>query len=361
MRIKKSNFAFFISFIFLTLILPYKAGQIITLTAAFIVAISYLYSLYIKKSIKIVRNTDDLKLACKEKAEISFTIKNFSRLPVFTIYFLDNAPFFYVYGGENKGLIALRPYEVKKVSYYVSMQDRGEYVIGPVNIKTSDPLGLFPINLDIESKINVMVRPARIKLITETAPGFPQGHLKIQNICYEDITMRRSIREYKNGDEQKRINWRASARFGQLFTNQYEASYDVPFFVFLNLAEDDYDLNDLHYYTEKAIEIAACIVERSRYLRQQIGFAAYGSGFPYLRPKANQADAILDILSTIKIEPGNLKYNPEIQYKNQLQAGTLIFVIGPAEVRKYFSMVEAEKQNINTENVGIMRVTNARK
>lgn len=354
---KGSRFFYILIIIYFlaTLIIPFKICQFLLLTVGFVLVFSALYALVLKHSIKVVRNVSELKLACKEKTEISFTLKNYSRLPAFTVFYLDNAPYFYVYGQENKGLVNLRPHEIKKVSYFVSMQDRGKYEIGPVTIKTSDPLGIFNISLEIAENINVMVRPARIKLITNPIPGYPQGNLKIENICYEDITMRRSVREYQNGDEQKRINWRASAKFGELFTNQYEASYDAPFFVFLNLAQDDYDFHDLHYHTEKAVEIAASIVEKARYLRQRIGFAAYGSNFPYLKPNVNQADAILDILSTIKFEPGKLEYNPEKQFKHQLPTGTLLFVVGPEEVRKYFSKVEANKQDINTENVGIIK------
>lgn len=345
----------------LLFVMPFKICQFFLITSFSVFVMSALYAWSLKNNIKAVRNISQLKLACKEKAEISFTLKNYSKLPAFMLYFFDNAPFFYIYGQENKGLIGLRSLEVKKVSYFVSMQDRGKYQIGPVSIKTSDPLGLFYVDIELAANIDVVVRPARIKLITETVPGFPQGQLKIDNVCYEDITMRRSIREYKNGDELKRINWRASARFGNLYTNQYEDSYDAPFFVFLNLAEDDYDLHDLRYHSEKAIEIAASIVEKARYFRQRVGFAAYGSGMPYLPPQRNQVDSILDVLSTIQIEKGHLNYNPEKVFKRQMPAGTLIFVIGPDEVINYFGKVDENKQDINTENVGIMRNKNGRK
>lgn len=355
MKATKSLYILLAIVFLLYLVIPFKICQFILLLILFISGISWLYAKSLQKGIKVVRITEDLKISCKEKVEISFTLKNYSRFTAFALYYLDNAPFFYVYGNKNKNLISLRPFEIKKVSYFVSMQDRGKYQIGPVQIKTYDPLFLFEVNIELQSNMEVMVRPARIKLITETKPGFPQGHLKIDNVCYEDITMRRSIRDYMTGDELKRVNWRASAKFGKLFTNQYEDSYDAPCFIFLNLAEDDYDLHDLRYHTEKAIEIAACIVEKARFLRQRIGFAAYGSNFPYLKPNINQADAILDILSTIKIEKGKLNYNPEKQFKNQLPHGTLIFTIGPKEVSNYFSMVDANKQNINTNNVGIIK------
>ena len=123
----------------------------------------------------------------------------------------------------------------------------------------------------------------------------------------------------------------------------------------MNLADEDYELHTRGYHMEKAIEIAACIVEKSRVLRQRCGFAAYGTDFPYLAPHQNQQDAILDLLSVIKSVPGKLDYDPVKKFRQQLPHGTLFFVIGPREVESYFLKVEANKENINTQNVGIMR------
>ncbi len=341
--------------IFFYLIMPYKLLQFICLGVFALILLSFLYAIVLKSNIVLERNTEALKLACKEKSEITFTIKNYSPLTAHVCYFSDSVPYFYIFDDGNRGVISLRPHEIKKITYKVTAQNRGLYHAGPVRIRTSDPLGIFLIDMEVPCPLEITVRPARIKLITKVIPGFPQGNLKINNPVYEDITMRRSVRAYINGDELKRINWRASAKFDSLFTNQYEDSFDAPFFVFLNLAEDDYDLHNRGYYSEKAIEIAASIVEKSRLLRQRCGFAAYGSGFPYLPPRQNQADCILDLLSLIKIEKGKLDYAPEKKFAQQLPTGTLIFVIGPREVEKYFAKVEADKENINTTNVGIMR------
>ena len=341
--------------IFLFLITPFRILQFICLTVFAVLVLSFMYALVLRSNIQVERNTSALKFACKEKSEIEFTIKNFSPLTAHVCYFFDSVPYFYIFDDGNKGVTLLRPHEIKKITYRVTSQNRGLYHAGPVRIRTSDPLGLFLIDMEIPCPLEITVRPARIKLITEVVPGFPQGNLKIRNPVYEDITMRRSIRAYINGDELKRINWRASAKFDSLFTNQYEDSFDAPFFVFLNLAEEDYDLHNRGYYSEKAIEIAASIIEKSRFMRQRCGFAAYGSGFPYLPPRQNQADCILDLLSLISMEKGKLDYEPEKKFAHQLPSGTLIFVVGPREVEKYFSKVEADKENINTTNVGIMR------
>ena len=349
--------AFIVSIVFF-LICPFKLLQFICLGIIGVILLSFFYAIVLKSNIQIERNTQALKLACKEKSEITFTIKNFSPLTAHVIYFFDSVPYFYIFNDGNKGITQLRPNEIKRITYKVTSQERGLFHAGPVRIRTSDPLGLFLIDMEVSCPLEITVRPARIKLITEVIPGFPQGNLKINNPCYEDITMRRSIRDYMNGDELKRINWRSSAKFASLYTNQYEDSFDAPLFVFLNLAEEDYALHDRRYHSEKAIEIAASIVEKARVLRQRCGFAAYGTGFPDLPPRQNQCDSILDLLALIKCEKGKLNYDPQKKFAHQLPTGTLLFVVGPKEVENYFLKVGANQENINTTNVGIMRKVN---
>ena len=346
--------------ILLILILPFWLVQTICFGLLFIELTAYLYVKNLQTKIKVERKISQLKVNCREQIFITFTIKNFSRLSVFLCYYFDQAPYFYIYNDKNQDIISLRPKEIRQISYKVSAQNRGLYHIGPVKIRTSDPLGLFLLENEIPAPLEITVRPARIKLQTQLFPGIPQGCLKIKNPVYEDITMRRSIREYQYGDEQKRINWRASAKYQKLFTNQFEDSYDVPVFVFLNLAKDDYELHTWSYHTEKAIEIAGNIVEKTREKKQRCGFAAYASDFPYLAPNHNQADYILDLLAVIKPEEGKLDYDVEKKYRNQLPAGTLIYIVGPEVVEKYFAKVEANKEDINTTNLGVLKTDERR-
>ena len=60
-----------ISLIFF-LLSPYKLLQFVCLSVLFVLLISFFYALVLSRTIKIERSTDKLKLACKEKSEISF-------------------------------------------------------------------------------------------------------------------------------------------------------------------------------------------------------------------------------------------------------------------------------------------------
>lgn len=337
------------------LFFPYKYLQAAAISIILIILVSYLWAKILAKNIVVERNEAQIRTVSFEKLTISFTIINKSRVPAYMCYILDNIPFLHVFDKENERLITLHGYEKRTFFYHANALNRGLYTAGPVKIRTFDPLGLFTIELEFECTQKILVRPARIQLKTIAHPGLPQGNIKINNPVYEDITMRRSIREYKNGDELKRINWRASARFDGLFTNEYENTFDAPFFVFLNLAKEDYSLNMRSEKGEKAIEIAASIVNTAARLKQRCGFAAYGSGFPFIKPGENQADCILDILALIQMEEGKLQYDPEKKLKPELSTGTLLFIVGPEQVDLYNDKISARQFGITTQTLGIMK------
>ena len=357
-KVIKSNLPIKILAVFaflLFLFVPSKIVQSICIGFDLTVIFSYFYALILLKNLDAERSINNLKVASKEQIEIKFSVLNRCRLPALVCFVQDTISM-YVFGDENNQLISLRPYERTFVKYKVMAKERGLFTAGPVVIKSSDPIGFFQITKEVPVFNTIMVRPAKINLITKPIPGRPQGVLSIQNKIYEDITLRRSIRPYQTGDELKRINWYISAKYNSLFTNEYENSFDVPFFVFLNLAEEDYSLDLRHSKGETAIEIAAAIVEASKRFKQPCGFAAYGTDFPFLMPRQNQSESILDALSLIKMVPGKLDYNPIEKLKTKLSKNTQIFVISPDEVDHYINLCYADEKEITTKKLNMEKV-----
>jgi hypothetical protein len=118
--------------------------------------------------------------------------------------------------------------------------------------------------------------------------GIPLGKLSSQNPLYEDLTRRRSLREYRRGDEPRRINWKASIRnfaaAGEgglpggpppLLVNEYEAAISCPLVVFLNLDPYEYALPKRELWFERAIEAAAALCLLASRDRQDLGIILY--------------------------------------------------------------------------------------
>ena len=332
---------------------PFRVLQGTALAVIFAVIFCKLYTKTLYKSITVERSETFLRAACGDKLKISLTVKNYSRLPLLFCLVQDNFGslrcFDKVSAAEVDGtaneagstaavtteedaasepkqsiakktyflngrfMFSLRPREIKPLEFFVYGTSRGLYFMGPVKKQ-------------IELPCKVMIYPMPAKYNPFFKPGIPQGSLSILNPVYEDVTMYKAVRPYQSGDELKRINWHASAKFNSLFTNEYQDTYDVPVFIYLNMALDDYPLEKRYDYGETAVEIAAAIVEKASRLKQKCGFAAFGTGFPYLAPAGNQAGTILDILATIKMEAGTAKESVSFTLK-KLSSSVKTYVI----------------------------------
>jgi uncharacterized protein (DUF58 family) len=101
---------------------------------------------------------------------------------------------------------------------------RANYQIGPLIVRARDPFGFYLTekNLGAES-LSVMPRPERIRgaQLRPRHVGSWPGVIssKVLGIGTEFYSMRR----YVPGDDPKRINWKASARYNELIINETEA------------------------------------------------------------------------------------------------------------------------------------------
>ena len=101
---------------------------------------------------------------------------------------------------------------------------RANYQIGPMIVRARDPFGFYLTEKKLGAEsLSVMPRPERIRGAQLRPrhvgpwPGvIPSRVLGIGTEFY-------SLREYVPGDDPKRINWKASARYNQLITNETEA------------------------------------------------------------------------------------------------------------------------------------------
>ena len=85
--------------------------------------------------------------------------------------------------------------------------------------------------------------------------GFPGGSIRVKSRIYEDNTRIGSIRDYIPGDDIRRIHWKASAKTGQLRTNQLLSALDAPAVILLDLDASVYPRRYRYEHIERAIEI----------------------------------------------------------------------------------------------------------
>lgn len=254
-------------------------GKAVRFVAAFILiaeGASFAYSKILQDGLTAARIVREMRVARHDRLELLVTFENGSFLPAPSCYVCDTPGPLSVSADDGRWLLALGAKSRTTLRYTVIGNERGEYSVGPLRVAASDPLGLFPFEKTIEDRCTILVRPARVNCALSLDSGIPQGTVTVRDPRFEDVTLYRSVRDYASGDELKRINWKSSARFGKLFTNEYQDTLSCPVFVFLDLAAENYPIHLRYTLVESLVETAAAIVERASFLRQQCGFASTG-------------------------------------------------------------------------------------
>lgn len=124
-----------------------------------------------------------------------------------------------------------------KFEYGLRPVDRGEYIFGKLNCYVSTKLGLVKRRYIFQDKQLVKVYPSFIQMkkydflaidnrITEL------GLKKIRRIGH---TMEfEQIKDYVSGDDIRTINWKATAKRGELMVNQYQDEKSQPVYSIIN-------------------------------------------------------------------------------------------------------------------------------
>jgi len=126
--------------------------------------------------------------------------------------------------GSNHTIMSLTAGTTYELAYTLRPALKGDFSMGPTRVRILDSLALGSEDTAVGASTNVVVAPtmeslARAKLgPRRTRPWF--GHVASRQIgAGSDFW---GVREYLPGDEVRKINWKASARFDRLCSNEYE-------------------------------------------------------------------------------------------------------------------------------------------
>jgi uncharacterized protein (DUF58 family) len=284
---------------------PLALVQFICLFFLFVLIGSRLYTEYLIRHIRVIRRDSELRVFRHEWAKVELRLENHGLLPAFSLAVSDTPGPMPVFR-NLKTLCTLGRRSWAPFSWQGYCGDRGVFTLGPVIIRGSDPLGLFPFHLAAGETSRLFVYPVFRSIVFKTPGGIPLGNMITANPLYEDITRCRSLRPYQTGDEPRRINWKQSARMaysGNLMVNEYEATASYPLMVFLNLDRNVYPVKKQADFIERTIEAAAALCLRASRERQEVGIIFYISGaedgISVIAPSAFSLVPILECLAAV--------------------------------------------------------------
>ncbi len=207
-----------------------------------------------------------------EVVEVALEVENKSWLPILWVDLRENLPVNLAGANLFHQVTSLPPRAEHKFKYRLSPNARGVYRIGPLNIRSSDLMGLTQMTLSGGTQ-DLIVYPTVLPLQKVAMPSFsPIGTLKSQRILLDDPNRPMGKREYQVGDSPRRIDWKATAASGRMQVKQMESSIALDSAIFLDFYRENYHYRRRIEATELAVVTAASVANWVAGQRQQVGF-----------------------------------------------------------------------------------------
>ncbi|MDP4145175.1 MAG: DUF58 domain-containing protein [Bacillota bacterium] len=138
---------------------------------------------------------------------------------------------------------------------------RGVYNLGGLYVKVTDLFGLTSFSANVTANTVVKVYPNiyDIELLPSGGKDIYRSSINIQS-SNEDPFSLKDVRKYRQGDSLKKIHWKLSAKYGNLYIKNSDniTGEEIEIFVdmrSLNLSYDEYGVTD-----EKIIDMGVSIV-----------------------------------------------------------------------------------------------------
>ena len=374
--------------LFFFLFAPISTVRYLSLFFLGILLVNFAYDFLIPRFIRVDRREKIIRGIKLQSMEMGIYVKNLSPIPI-SYFQLDDGT-----GGlfaENHSfLVNLGPFQTRLITYEAKGHQRGEYEIGPLRIKGTDPMGFFAWTKRIETRTRAIVYPSIFPMELLNNQGLPAGNINVINRMYEDVTQFRSLREYIPGDDMKRINWKASAKTNKLFTMEFDSTLYFPVLLVLNFCADDYPTRLRTGLLERSAEVAASIAFYFADLKQEIGFVSNGTtteagapnqsntgggsrsgsaGAAHPPPIVVQgksgyehAQGILEIIAKLKAIGGRADFNTLLsQSGNSISMGTRVMVVTPrVSESQASSLIAARRKGLNLQVMQIESTTDRR-
>jgi uncharacterized protein (DUF58 family) len=169
-----------------------------------------------------VRRIEPQRVPVGETAQVVLRVENLSRVATGILLLEDRLP--YSLGGRPRFVVnRIESRGVREVAYPVRSDVRGRFVVGPLSLRFADLFGLVELTRSFTTTDALVVTPSvtplpAIHLGGDWAGGGDSRARSISTMGEDDVT----TREYRHGDDLRRVHWRSTARYGELMVRREE-------------------------------------------------------------------------------------------------------------------------------------------
>ncbi|TDD89578.1 DUF58 domain-containing protein [Actinomadura rubrisoli] len=180
------------------------------------------------------RRLNPPRLPVGHEARVDLRLENVSRLPSGLLMVEDQVP--YTLGGRARFVLdRIEPHGSRELGYRIRSDVRGRFRVGPLTVRLADPFGMVELVRSFSLSDRLTVTPAIVPLPAGRLAGAWTGGgdsvARAVSAAGEDDV---APREYRHGDDLRRVHWRSTARHGELMVRREEQHWQSSGTLFLD-------------------------------------------------------------------------------------------------------------------------------
>lgn len=182
----------------------------------------------------LVRTVTPTLVEAGQPARVDLVLTNEGRPPTGVLLLEEQLP--YVLGNRPRFVVeGVRHGWRRQVAYSVRSDVRGRFEIGPMTVRVADPFGLVELGRSFRTTVPLIVTPRTVQLpmipVTGAWTGSGDNRPRAFSMgSAEDVT----VREYRRGDDLRRVHWRSSAKTGELMVRREEQPWQSRATIFID-------------------------------------------------------------------------------------------------------------------------------
>ncbi|MCC6575666.1 MAG: DUF58 domain-containing protein [Planctomycetes bacterium] len=174
-----------------------------------------------------------------EWLEILLDVRNTGRvLPRFALVLEDDGSDDLIYEDHAQLLMAVAPHGSQRAGYSAAFARRGRQRLSSCTVSTSFPFGLVRMSrrVPVRSEITVYPRPTRLSHELEERLMSRARYFGESSAASRGDDEVFGVREYRPGENIRRIHWRTSARMGKPMILEMEGRHDTNYVLLFDTA-----------------------------------------------------------------------------------------------------------------------------
>lgn len=245
------------------------------------------------------------RISVGQEATVTLTLHNGAARAVGSLLLEEQVPL--TLGGRPRFLVERIDGQADvDLSYRVRPELRGRYGLGPLRVRVDDPFGMLELARTFHRAEHLTVVPPVEELPVIGLGGGASGSGDARTRAFtvgsaEDAT----VRDYRRGDDLRRVHWRSSARVGELMVRREEQPWESRASVLLDNRAGAHAGTGALSSFETAVRAAASIGSHLAGLGHQVDLLTSAGRLPagmhgaHDRGRAGDTRQLLDALAVI--------------------------------------------------------------